>query len=175
MSILKYMCIDSTVQAPTKATSQSACYDLRAHFGPSTQIVSAYSDSNVSHNLCAFKTFDSDRYAIVLKPGYRALIPTGYIFDIPEGYSVRLHIRSGLALKNGLTLANAEGVIDSDYTKQCYVLVHNTSSVDAKISHGDRIAQFEMVPVLNYSLQQVDYRVLDDKTDRKGGFGSTGV
>lgn len=172
---LKYTGIDTEVVAPSKATSQSACYDLRAHFGPSTRICTAYLEDNSRVNICAFKDFENDKFAIEIPAKARVLVPTGLIFDIPEGYSIRIHSRSGLSLKQGLTLRNAEGVVDSDYTEQTYVMLYNGSKQTAKISHGDRIAQFEMVPVLQYNLQQVDRSSIAQKTDRSGGFGSTGV
>ena len=111
---------------------------------------------------------------VQLAPLERVLIPTGIVLDIPEGYSVRLHARSGLAIKGGIVLANSEGVIDSDYTDQLMVAVMNLSSIPVRVTHGDRICQGEMIPVLKYSLEPTDERV-QPKTSRKGGFGSTGV
>ena len=116
---------------------------------------------------------NENSYGIILAPGHRAMIPTGLIFDIPLGYSVRLHSRSGLAVKSALTLANHEGVIDSDYVDPTYLVMYNGSSVDVVIRHGDRIAQGEMIPDLAYEVLETAERPLQ-KTDRIGGFGSTG-
>lgn len=94
--------------------------------------------------------------------------------DIPEGYSVRLHARSGLALKEGLVLANAEGVIDSDYTDELLVMVTATSSCLVSIPNGSRICQAELVRNQPVTLARSDFPP-QKKTTREGGFGSTGV
>ena len=112
--------------------------------------------------------------AVVVNPGERMMISTGIVFDIPVGYSVRVHARSGLALKAGLVMANAEGVIDSDYTEETKILVLNISNIPIRINHGDRIAQAEMVPVLSYDLVSTTEDI-NQKTSRAGGFGSTGI
>ncbi len=101
-------------------------------------------------------------------------ISTGLILDIPVGYSVRIHPRSGLAYKKGITLLNAEGIIDSDYTDELKILLYNTSNMDFIIQHGDRIAQGELVKNLDYVIEEC-YNAPVQKTDRVGGFGSTGV
>jgi dUTP pyrophosphatase len=129
---------------PKFATKQSACFDISA---------------NGEH---------------VVPAKHGAAIPTGLILDIPEGYSVRIHGRSGLAYKKGINLLNCEGIIDSDYTDELKVLLYNTSNVDFKINHGDRIAQGELVKSLDYTIEEC-YTQPQQKTDRVGGFGSTGV
>ena len=157
------------------ATEQSACFDVKAYFGSKTRLVDAYDRRNNHHKLmAAFERSDAPPFLLIPENGVRVLIPTGIVLDIPEGYSVRLHARSGLAIKGGLVLANSEGVIDSDYTDQLMVAVLNVSDLPIRINHGDRICQGEMIPVLKYSLQSTDERV-KPKTSRKGGFGSTGV
>jgi dUTP pyrophosphatase len=100
-------------------------------------------------------------------------LPTKLILDIPKGYSVRLHMRSGLALKSGLMLSNCEGVIDSDYTQELMVPVTNTSKATLALRHGDRICQGEIVEKISTVFCQVD-DVIDRGTTRNGGFGSTG-
>ena len=107
-------------------------------------------------------------------PGDRILVPTGLIFDIPTGYSVRIHPRSGLSYKQGLVLANLEAVIDSDYVQETFVLLYNRSEVDHTINNGDRIAQAEMVKREEYILWEI-FDAPTQKTDREGGLGSTGV
>lgn len=160
---------------PTFATEQSACFDVHAYFGSKTRIVDAYDKNNTQYKLlAAFERADAPPFLLIPPDGVRVLIPTGLVLDIPEGYSVRLHARSGLAIKGGIVLANSEGVIDSDYTDQLMVAVMNLSSMPVRITHGDRICQGEMIPVLKYSLETTDERVLP-KTSRRGGFGSTGV
>lgn len=104
----------------------------------------------------------------------RVLVPTGLILDIPAGYSVRLHSRSGLAWKEGLYLTNCEGVIDWDYIDPVFVMLTNISQSPKTVRNGDRVCQAELVERLNYDLVQVD-NAPESKTDRDGGFGSTGV
>ena len=101
------------------------------------------------------------------------LVPTGLIFDIPTGYSVRLYPRSSLALKQGLTLANNVGIIDSDYVQPVFMMVCNMSGFQQFVTDGERICQAELVQEKQYVLLKVDERP-ERKTDRDGGFGSTG-
>lgn len=150
-----------------RATSDSACWDVSACLteGTKVQVYSMWNESDV-------RTVMEGQ--ITLFGGERALIPTGWIFDIPRRYSMRLHPRSGLAWKQGMTLTNAQGVIDSDYVQETYVLIWNTTEVQVVIRHGDRIAQLEILPVLEFEFgEQSD--APDVKTDRQGGFGSTGI
>lgn len=111
--------------------------------------------------------------AITLKPGERKIIPTG-IAIAPESREVVALVcaRSGLATKQGLTLANGVGVIDSDYRGEIGVAMINLGNSDCTIEPGDRIAQLMFMPVC-----PADFEVADelDETDRgAGGFGSTG-
>ena len=101
------------------------------------------------------------------------LVPTGLIFDIPVGYSVRLYPRSSLALKQGLTLANNVGIIDCDYVQPVYMMVHNISGYQQFVTDGERICQAELVQEKPYVMMEVHERP-ERKTDRDGGFGSTG-
>ena len=82
---------------------------------------------------------------VQVNPNERVLIPTGLIFDIPNGYSMRLHPRSGLALKQGLTLANNVGIIDSDYVEPVFAMVTNISGNYQYVKHNERICQGELV------------------------------
>ena len=88
-------------------------------------------------------------------------------------YSVRLYPRSSLALKQGLTLANNVGIIDSDYVEPVYMMVCNISGYQQFIFDGNRICQAELVDELSYMIMETDVRP-EQKTDRDGGFGSTG-
>ena len=116
-------------------------------------------------------TFNS---GIEIYPGERALIPTGLIFDIPDGHSVRLHTRSSISLKKGLIMPNSEGIIDSDYYHQTFVMLYNASADEVLIENGERIAQGELVKTLTYIIEETK-DVPEQKTNRVGGFGSTGV
>ena len=101
------------------------------------------------------------------------LVPTGLVFDIPEGYSVRLHSRSGWAYKYGIILANCEGIIDSDYVEEIMVMLTNISDEVVYIRHGDRTCQGELVKDERVEFDVVEERPVK-KTNRDGGFGSTG-
>lgn len=118
-------------------------------------------------DICAFVN-----EKIVLKPGKRVLVSTGLYFAIPEGFEVQIRPRSGLAAKNGVTVLNTPGTIDSDYRGEIKVILINLGEEDFEISNGDRIAQMVVSPVT-----VCDFDVVDslDETDRgTGGFGSTG-
>jgi dUTP pyrophosphatase len=152
---------------PKFATKGSACFDLAFQ----AEGKSEYIGYNSFNGPFIRKLHTG---AIVIMPGDRVLVPTGLIFDIPEGYSVRLHARSGLSLKQGLVLANAEAVIDSDYIEETMVMLTNISEVGITINNGDRVAQAELIKCEEYTLWEIFDRP-GKKTDRNGGLGSTGV
>jgi dUTP pyrophosphatase len=107
-----------------------------------------------------------------LLPLSRALIPTGLAFAIPPGYEVQVRPRSGLALKQGLSVLNTPGTIDSDYRGEVKVIVINHNDVPVSITRGMRIAQMVVQPVVRAVWQEVDS--LPDTLRGAGGFGSTG-
>lgn len=109
----------------------------------------------------------------VLKAGERALVPTGLKMEIPIGYEVQIRPRSGLAIKNGISLVNSPGTIDADYRGEVKIIVINHSAEDFTINHGDRIAQMVIAPVTQMQIVQVDQ--LDTTERGEGGFGSTGT
>lgn len=110
---------------------------------------------------------------VTLQPGKRALIPTGLRMALPEGYEAQIRPRSGLAYRNGITMLNTPGTIDSDYRGEIKVLAINHGEKEFTIKHGDRIAQMVIAPIQQIDIQQV-YEL--PKTKRgDGGFGSTGV
>lgn len=110
---------------------------------------------------------------IEIAPGGRALVPTGLRLEIPMGYEVQVRARSGLALKHGITLANAIGTIDSDYRGDLGVILWNGGADVFRVTHGMRIAQMVVAPVVQATFAIVDAL---DETDRgTGGFGSTGA
>jgi dUTP pyrophosphatase len=114
-----------------------------------------------------------DRQARALAQGARMLVPTGLRMDIPAGFEVQIRPRSGLALKQGLTLLNAPGTIDSDYRGEVGVIVVNHGQDSVTISHGMRIAQMVVASVV-----QARFALADDLSDTArgaGGFGSTGT
>jgi dUTP pyrophosphatase len=113
-----------------------------------------------------------DRAGIDIPSGGRALIPTGLRFEIPRGFEVQVRPRSGLALKHGITLVNSPGTIDSDYRGLVGVIVLNTGADPFEVTHGMRIAQVVVAPVVQATFVQSD--TLDDTARGTGGFGSTG-
>lgn len=109
---------------------------------------------------------------MVLKPGERALVPTGLSLAIPEGYEIQVRPRSGLAAKHGLTCLNTPGTIDSDYRGEIKVILINLGAEPFTIQRGERIAQLVLAPVTRLAWREVDAL---GETDRgAGGFGSTG-
>jgi len=109
---------------------------------------------------------------VIIRAGETILIHTGIAMEIPVGYAGLIYARSGLATKKGLAPANKVGVIDSDYRGEIMVSLHNHSSSDAVISHGDRIAQLVIAPVLTPGFTVVES--LSETVRGSGGFGSTG-
>ena len=109
---------------------------------------------------------------IVIEPGARELVPTGLVLQLPQGYEAQVRPRSGLALKNGVTVLNAPGTIDSDYRGEVGVILINHGREPFVIERGARIAQLVVAPVTRIAL--VTGQV--DETERgAGGFGSTGT
>ena len=111
---------------------------------------------------------------IVIKKGEIAFVPTGIAISLPSNeYVAYIYARSGLACKNGITLANGVGVIDSDYRGELKCAMINLGSEDFTINFGDRIAQLVIAPVCIAEINITDE--LDDTKRGAGGFGSTGV
>jgi dUTP pyrophosphatase len=173
MVMLKAYKLYPDVQIPKHATVQAACFDVRAYLGQPLYEVTGFCANNKECKSRIFDTTEGSRY-IKIDPGQRLLIPTGIIFDIPKGYSVRIHARSGLALKQGMVMANSQGIIDSDYVEESKIMLLNISSDLGYIYHGDRVAQAELVRCEQYNIMETTERPTQ-KTDRNGGFGSTGV
>jgi len=110
---------------------------------------------------------------ILIAPQDRLAIPTGLKMAIPMGHEIQVRPRSGLALNQGLTVANAPGTIDSDYRGEIKVIVINLGKEPVEITRGMRIAQLVLAPVTMARLDLVDS--LDDTARGEGGFGSTGL
>lgn len=114
----------------------------------------------------------ADEEPMVLKPGARAMVPTGLAFAVPHGFEAQVRPRSGLAAKAGITCLNTPGTIDSDYRGEVKVILVNLGEEDFTIRRGDRIAQLVIAPVVQANWQVVDS--LDETARGAGGFGSTG-
>jgi dUTP pyrophosphatase len=106
-------------------------------------------------------------------PGEHTLIDTGLKCSIPEGYEVQVRPRSGLALKNRITVLNSPGTVDSDYTGKLGVILMNHSEMVFQVKAGDRIAQIVVAPVTQATFEWADETKSTDRGD--SGFGSTGV
>jgi len=135
------------LQLPAYETAQSAGMDLRAAIG--------------------------ERETVTLKPLERTLVPTGLAVALPAGYEAQVRPRSGLAAKNGVTVANSPGTVDADYRGEVKVILINLSSEDFTFERGERVAQMLIAPVTQGVWNQVDS--LDETERGEGGFGSTGT
>ncbi|MFT5698348.1 MAG: dUTP pyrophosphatase [Desulforhopalus sp.] len=109
----------------------------------------------------------------IIAPGDIALIPTGFAVAIPYGYEMQVRPRSGLAVKNGITLINSPGTIDSDYRGEVKVALINHGKVPYTVTRGARIAQIILAPVTRAEVVELDE--LDSTNRGAGGFGHTGV
>lgn len=157
---------------PEFATEGSACFDLRACFDENVK-VKAYNPHN-REMFFPVKTSSNGKLSIQLQPQFRTLVPTGLIFDIPKNHVMKIYIRSSMALKNGLCLANNTAIIDSDYVDPTYVMLYNMTDTPIMVYEGDRIAQAMLEKTLTYKLEETSEKPTQ-KTDRDGGMGSTGV
>lgn len=161
MSVSVKVVNKSTFDLPAKATVGSAGYDIKACFH--------YNDCSIPH-VSSHNCNEIDS-GIIINPGGWAQIHTGLHAVVPRGYMLNIYPRSGLAYKHNLTLSNCVGVVDSDYTDEICVLLSNHGDQPVSVTHGMRIAQFIVVKCENIQWQQTDELT---KTDRDGGFGSTG-
>lgn len=150
IAILREDWADPTVPLPEYATPGAAGADLRANLPPADRAK-----------------------GLTLQPGARVLVPTGMIVAIPEGYEMQVRPRSGLALKHGIGLLNSPGTIDSDYRGPLGVLMINLGEHPFVITHGARIAQAVIAPVVRARYLAV--RAVSTTQRGTGGFGSTGL
>ncbi len=158
---LKILKITTTAKIPEYKTSGSAGLDLSADlFGRTT-----------SPELPLYS--DSDGLYLYLLPGSIVLVPTGLAMAIQEGYEGQLRPRSGLTLKQQLTVPNSPGTVDSDYRGEIKVVLHNFGTEPRKVRHQQRIAQIVINKVEHAQIEVV--KVLEETERGTGGFGSTGV
>ncbi len=135
---------------------------------PDAVVPQYMSDHAAGMDLCA--ALDKP---IVLPPGERTIIPTGVAMAIPVGYEGQVRPRSGLAIRQGITMLNSPGTIDADYRGEIGVIAINHGDEDVTFKHGDRIAQLIVAPVVRAELSTVEELC---ETERgAGGFGHTGV
>ena len=109
---------------------------------------------------------------LVIEPGKSCFVPTGLSMALPKNCAGLIYARSGLACKRGLAPANKVGVVDSDYRGEFMVVLHNHGEQAQTISHGERIAQLVITPILTPAY--IEVQELDETERAAGGFGSTG-
>lgn len=164
----------TTTQLPNYETPASAGMDVRANFDNIVEkflfntTIKEHENVRIDVNGETHHLIES----ITINPGGRALIPTGLRVAIPEGYEIQVRPRSGLALKNGITLLNTPGTIDADYRGDIGVIVINHGTEPFTIIAGDRIGQIVLNKVERIEWKEVDN--LPDTIRGEGGFGSTG-
>jgi len=115
----------------------------------------------------------SESKNIIILPGKAEMVPTGIAIALPKGFEAQIRPRSGLAAKNGITILNSPGTIDSDYRGEISAMLINHSKVNFEIERGMRIAQMVIAPVVQFNLIKTE--TLDETKRGAGGFGSTGV
>ena len=144
MNPIRVKCLKSNAIMPTYGSAEAAGADLYACLDEEIEVI----------------------------PGQSVFIPTGIAMELPKGYAGLVYARSGLACKRGLAPANKVGVIDSDYRGEIIVVLHNHGKDPQKVSHGERIAQLVITPVITPGFSQVED--LSNTERNAGGFGSTG-
>lgn len=150
----------STNDLPEYTTSGAAGMDVRAFV----------TDDKFPGHLA---DWDDKAQCVRIFPGGRALIHTGLYFGLPEGYEMQVRPRSGLALKNGITIINTPGTLDADYTGELGVVLLNLSDEPFEVQTGDRIAQLIINKVERFPFEEVESL---DETDRNPeGFGTSGI
>ena len=114
---------------------------------------------------------------MTIKAGKRALVPTGLFFELPDGFEIQVRPRSGLAAKNGVTVLNTPGTVDSDYRGEIKIILINLGDDDFVINHGDRVAQGVVATVTAKNIIKLQkLSDVNSNTERgAGGFGSTGL
>ena len=125
-------------------------------------------------DIYAYLKTDNVEQTIKLRPGERALISTGISLEIPYGFEVQIRSRSGLAFKEGIFVLNSPGTVDSDYTGEIKVILHNSGNTMVSIEHGQRIAQMVIARVYTDELYKPKVETLIREVRGSGGCGSTG-
>ena len=163
---LYYYRMFSDVQPPLVATKGSACFDLYAYLS-TDRIVK----SKTTHH--AMLTEHPTKEGIEIHPKQIMMIPTGLKFDIPDDRVLQIYARSSLCWGYGLSLANHVGVVDSDYVEEVFLPVRNVINKTILIPNGTRLAQARLLKRHTYNILEINNEP-EHKTERVGGFGSTG-
>lgn len=152
----------STNELPVYAKAGDSGVDVKADFS-----------RGVSDKFMLGAAYDEERKVINLFSGGRLLVPTGLFTSFPPGYEIQVRPRSGLALKNGITVLNTPGTIDAGYRNELGVILFNSSDEVFEIAHGDRIAQLVLAKVSLIEWNEVES--LDESDRGKSGFGDSGI
>lgn len=168
---------DADYLEPEVQTKESACADVAACLNHVERVKMFDSDNNMYYQ--SVEEYEGGERYVIIRPNSRAMIPTGMRFIIKHGFQIKVIPRSGLSLKHGVTLINSPGTIDSDFTNEVMILLHNTSNITFMCSHHDRVAQMELREntMRNmYFTHGTEEEINTHKfsSDRRGGFGSTG-
>lgn len=156
---------ESCNELPKYATTGAAGFDFRAD-------VSKVKEKFTWNCVLSYKE-DGTINKVIVCPGGRALIPTGLHMSIPEGYMLAVVTRSGLGLKNGITMANSYGVIDADYRGDIGLIIQNNGFEPFAIVTGDRVGQG-----LLYKVEQAEFELVNELTETErgeGGYGHSGT
>lgn len=170
--------LNEHTKVPTYGTKASACFDIRVNLmglveTQSNPVVDVVTKNNQFINRRVVKD-NEGRHFVELRQQERMIAPTGAIFDIPLGYSLKVHPRSGTSLKQGLNLINQEAVIDADYVDELKLLLVNSSDTIVRVYHDERYAQGELQELVQHSFTELT-EAPALKTDRTGGLGHTGT
>lgn len=164
---LEVKIITKSGNVPSFGSENAACVDLESYF------LDAKIEDIASYNTIISHTPEGAIESVIINPGGRALIPTGLFIAVPVGYEAVVRPRSGLAIKLGIGVLNADGTIDADYRGEVKVILINHGKEPVTIANGERIAQLGIRQVPLFVWNKVD--TLDDTVRGEGGFGSTGT
>ena len=170
--IVKVKRLTKTAKLPKLGSEYAAAVDLHADI---EREIDSF-DTNRENVLLGVNNLESINpfvSHISIFPGGRVLIPTGISVEIPKGYEMVVRPRSGLALKNGISIVNSPGTIDSDYRGEIGVVLINLSSEKFDIHQNDRIAQLALRPIMSIEWEEVEE--LSDTERGEKGYGSSGV
>lgn len=164
------------VKIPKYAHSNDACFDVRVCISdkavPKKPVMGELVEDQV-YATASMTVPHEVFYSAIIPPGQSRIFHTGLVFELPDGWMLRGHVRSSVGIKRGLTLANGTSIIDAGYRGEVFVALHNTTDHTIDIADGERVAQFELCPVHQAEFVQVNE--VNDTTRGNGGIGSTGV
>lgn len=166
---VKIVCEDEKYM-PKYANNTDACMDLKAKINLSDEEQKYFTfDDGVNDSV-----YSDSENSIYIAPNQTRKVYTGVQVAIPEGYVMKMYVRSSTGIKNNLVLANGTGIIDAGYRDEIIMALHNTGNKPIKIKDGDRLCQFIILPYPKINLIQTQDNEDFRQGDRGGGIGSTG-